>query len=219
MTEPPLFAEVTQLIRDGHRTQAVELLMAAISELPTEWHRKAYGLAGLAWYFDARYPEAVGMFGAAAAGSEIPEDHFNVAMAKVKVGDIPGAHASWQRCFDLSYQHQDAPATSSFFQKKLLFAQALLVAGAPDERGLDLLERQLMGFFTHHHITDASFWGLRGVPALEEVLPLTKDYYRAMGRSEAEWHTLCDQISPDMDEEGQAYVAQLRGWGGPPAAS
>ncbi len=219
MTEPQILAEATQLIRDGQRTQAVEQLMAAIPDLPQAWHRKAYGLAGLAWYFDGRYPEALGMFGAAAAQSEIPEDHFNVAMAKVKVGDIPGAHESWQRCFDLSYQHQDAPATSSFFQKKLMFAQALLAAGAPDERGLDLLERQLMGFFTHHHITDASFWGLRGVPALEAVLPLTKDYYRAMGRSEAEWQALCDQISPDMDEEGQAYVAELRGWSGPAAAS
>lgn len=213
MTEPPIFARATQLIRDGQGQSAVEELLAELPALPAEWQRKAYSLAGLAWYFNGNYPEALRIFGAAAEGSEIPEDHFNVAMSRVKVGDIPGAHESWQRCFDLSYQHQDAPSSSTFFQKKLMFAQALLAAGAADERGLDLVERQLMGFFTHLHITDASFWGLRGVPALEEVLPLTKEYYRALGRGEAEWHLLCDQIAPEMDGEGQAYVAQLREWG------
>jgi hypothetical protein len=89
------------------------------------------------------------MFQVAANGSEVPEDWFNLAMAQVKLGFIPGAKESWQKVFDLSYAHKDAPETSTFFQKKLLFAQALHLAGACDEVGLDLLERQLMGFFTN----------------------------------------------------------------------
>ena len=48
-------------------------------------------------------------------------------------------------------------------------ARELIRAGRFDAavhlRGLDLLERQLLPFFTNHHVTDASFWGLRGVPA------------------------------------------------------
>ena len=145
-----------------------------------------------------------------AAGSDIPEDHFNQAMAQVQVGDIEGAHATWQRVFDLSYAHKEAPETSTFFQKKLLFAQLLRDAGACDARGLDLLTRQLMGFYTNYRVTDASFWGIRGVPAFEDVMLTTRDYYRAMGKPAEEWATLCDTIAGQVDEEGAAYCAELR---------
>ena len=148
--------------------------------------------------------------GVAAQDSQIPEDHFNQAMAEVKVGSIEEAHASWQRVFDLSYAHQDAPETSSFFQKKLMFARLLKDAGKCDERGLDLLERQLMGWYTHHHITDASFWGIRKVPAFEEVLDLTREYYRAMGRTQAEWSALLDSIGPEIDDDGRAFMETMR---------
>ena len=150
------------------------------------------------------------MFRIAATDSEVPEDWFNVAMAQVRTGDIEGAHASWQRCFDLSYQHQDAPESSTFFQKKLIFAEALLAAGHADARGLDLVERQLMGFFTHYRITDGSYWAMRGVPGFQEVIGLTRAYYEAMGRSRAEWDACCDAIAPAIDEEGQAVLEAAR---------
>jgi hypothetical protein len=70
-----------------------------------------------------------------------------------------GKHQEWERVFALSDEQQAAPETSTFFQKKLLFARALRDANACDGRGLDLRERQLMGFYTHYHVTDASFWG------------------------------------------------------------
>ncbi len=208
--EPRIFTRATEMIRGGQREQAAAELMAALPGMEARWHGKAYRLAGLAWYFDGRYAESLGMFQAAAEGSQVPEDWFNVAMARTHVGDIPGAHDAWQRCFELSYQHQDAPETSTFFQKKLLFAEALLSVGAADERGLDLLERQLMGFFTHHHVTDASFWGMRGVPAMEEVLDLTRRYYVAMGRGADAWRAFCDSVTPSVDSDGQAYLARLR---------
>lgn len=208
--QPPVLARATAMIRAGERAQAVDLLMAELPELAPQWHRPVYRLAGLAWYFDGRYAEALGMFQPAAAGSEVPEDWFNVAMARVKVGDIEGGHAAWEECSRLAYAHQDAPETSTLFQKKLLFAEALLAAGAADARGLDLLERELMGFFTHHHVTDASFWGMRGVPAMEDVLALTRRYYTALGRTADEWRGFCDSVMPDVDSDGQAYLATLR---------
>lgn len=220
MSEAPAALQRAEaLIREGNRRQAADELMAVLPDLEARWHPQAYTLAGLAWYFDGRYAEALGMFHAAATGSTIPEHHFNVAMAQVKVGDIEGAHASWQRCFDLSYQYQDAPATTSFFQKKLLFAEALLDAGAADPRGLDLLARQLMGFFTHHHVTDASFWAIREVPAMEAVVPLTLAYFRALGLGAAAWQAWCDEVTPALDSEGQAYMAGMReGYDIPPGA-
>ena len=210
MTEPAILAEATQLIRDGHRRQAVDRLLAAMPTLGEAWRRRAHALAGLAWYFEGEHPEALRMFRIAATDSEVPEDWFNVALAQVRTGDIEGAHASWQRCFDLSYQHQDAPESSTFFQKKLIFAEALLAAGHADARGLDLVERQLMGFFTHYRITDGSYWAMRGVPGFQEVIGLTRAYYDAMGRSRAEWDACCDAIAPAIDEEGQAVLEAAR---------
>ncbi len=210
MTEPAILAEATQLIREGHRREAVARLTAALPGLDAAWQRKARSLAGLAWYFEGAHREALGMFEAAAQGSEVPEDWFNVAMARVQVGSIEEAHAAWQRCFDLSYQHQDAPESSTFFQKKLIFAEALLGSGHPDARGLDLVERQLMGFFTHYRITDPSYWAMRGVPAFDDVLALTRRYYEAMGRSREEWVACCDAIAPTVDEEGQAVLEAAR---------
>ncbi|MBK6421737.1 MAG: hypothetical protein IPI38_02775 [Gemmatimonadetes bacterium] len=210
MTEPAILAQATQLIRDGQRREAVDRLMTALPGLGEPWQRKARSLAGLAWYFEGRHAEALGMFQAAADGSEGPEDWFNVAMAQVQVGDIEAAHAAWQRCFDLSYQHQDAPESSTFFQKKLILAEALLTAGHPDPRGLDLVERQLMGFFTHYRITDPSYWAIRGVPAFDDVLGLTRRYYEAMGRSRAEWEACCAAIAPTVDEEGQTVLEAAR---------
>ncbi len=211
MSEPPVFAEAATLVRAGAFAQAVNLLQGAVPELPVEFHRKAYSYTGLAMYLGGDYPNALGYFMNAANGSEIPEDHFNQALAQVRVGDIEGAHASWQRVFDLSYAHKDAPESSTFFQKKLMFAQLLRDAGACDERGLDLLTRQLMGFYTNYRITDGSFWGIRGVPAFEDVLLTARDYYRAMGKTEGEWIALCDTVAGQVDEPGAAYCAELRG--------
>lgn len=210
MSEPAVFADAAALIRNGQYEQAVNLLQAALPDLPGEHHRKLHGYTGLARYFAGEWAAALQHFQLAASGSEVPEDHFNVAMAQVRVGDIEGAHASWQQVFDLSYAHQQAPQTSTFFEKKLMFAQLLRDAGACDARGLDLLERQLMGFFTNYRITDASYWLMRGVPSFQEVLQTTRDYYQAMGKSQAEWDALCDGIAQSVDEEGQAYIAGLR---------
>lgn len=210
MSEPALFDEATALIRAGTYDHAVEKLMAGIADLPLEQHAKAYKLAGLAFYFGERWSEALGMFTVASNGSEIPEDWFNVAMAQARVGDIAGARLSWQKVFDLSYAHKDAPETSTFFQKKLMFAQLMLEVGAADELGLDLLERQLMGFFTNYHVTDAHFWLSRGVPAFQEVMEATRDYYRAMGKTEAEWRALCDRVAAEVDADGQAYCEELK---------
>jgi len=210
MSSPAVFADAVALIRNGQLEQAVNLLQTAVPGLPEEHHRKAHSYTGLAYYFSERWADALGYFMLAARGSEVPEDHFNQALAQVKLGDVEGAHATWQRAFDLSYTHQDAPETSSFFQKKLVFARALRDAAACDARGLDLLERQLMGFFTNYRITDASYWGIRKVPAFEDVLGTTRDYYRAMGKTEEEWLARLDSIAGQVDEEGQAFVDTLR---------
>jgi tetratricopeptide (TPR) repeat protein len=210
MSEPAIFAEAITLIQGKQYDAAIEKLMAAIAELPLKYHSKAYKYAGLAYYFSERWAEALGMFQPASNGSEVPEDWFNVAMAQARVGDVGGAKASWQKVFDLSYAHQDAPETSSFFQKKLMFAQLMLEVGAADELGLDLLERQLMGFFTNYHVTDAHYWLSRGVPAFQEVMSATRDYYRAMGKTEAEWGGLCDRVAAGVDADGQAYCEELK---------
>jgi hypothetical protein len=86
----------------------------------------------------------------------------------------------------------------------------MLEVGAADELGLDLLERQLMGFFTHNRITDTHYWVSRGVPAFAEVMEATRGYYRAMGKTAAEWAALCDRVAAAVDEEGQAYCAELK---------
>ncbi len=210
MSDPAPLAEARELIRAGRFDAAVERLVAALPDLPVEYHRQACAYAGLAHYFAARWTESLGYFQSAARGSEVPEDWFNLAMAKVKSGDIEGAHASWQRTFDLSYAHPGAPETSTFFQKKLLFAQALRDAGACDPRGLDLLERQLLPFFTNYHVTDASFWGLRGVPPLEEVLATTLDHYRALGKTPDEWQALLDRVAAKIDDDGKAYCEEMK---------
>ncbi len=212
MSEPAVFADAAALIRAGQYEQAVNLLQAAVPDLPAEYRRKAHSYTGLACYFGGQWSDALGHFMLAANGSQVPEDHFNQAMAQVRLGDIEGAHASWQRVFDLSYTHQDAPQTSSFFEKKLMFAQLLRDAGACDTRGLDLLERQLMGFYTNYRITDASYWLMRGVPAFQDVLQTTRDYYRAMGKPEAEWQALCDAIGDKVDEAGVADIAEVRNY-------
>jgi len=214
---PEAIRHARQLVRDGRYAEAVDHVHAAWPALAPEHHAAALTCAGLAHYFARRWAEALGYLRAAARDSEVPEAWFNVAMAQVQVGDVEGAHATWQRVFDLSYAHQAAPETSTFFQKKLLFAAALRDAGACDARGLDLLERQLLPFYTTHHITDASFWGLRGVPDFESVLDLIRDYYGALGRTEAEWHALLDGLAGELDEEGRAYCQALRSaW--PPGA-
>ncbi len=210
MTEPGLFAEATTLIRAGEYDAAVERLMAGIPELALKYHSKAYKYAGLAFYYSERWAEALGMFQLAANGSEVPEDWFNVAMAQVKLGWPAGAKETWQKVLHLSLAHQDAPETTTIFQKKLLFAQALQLAGVCDEVGLDLVERQLMGFYLNNHITDDHFWMSRGVPAFSEVMETTRGYYRAMGKTEAEWGALCDRVAAAVDEEGKAYCEGMK---------
>lgn len=211
MSDEALLTEAATLVRAGEFTRAVELLEDALPRLAPAARLNARRYIGLAHYFARAWAEALAQFEGIARETEVPEDHFNEAMARVQLGDIEGAHACWQRVFDLSYAHQDAPETSTFFSKKLMFAQLLRDAGACDARGLDLVERQLMGFFTNYRITDASYWGIRGVPAFQDVLLTTRDYYRAMGRSEAEWMQLCDEIAAKVDEEGAAFCAEVRG--------
>ena len=210
MTEPALFTEATALIRNQEYDTAVESLMAGIPDLPVEYHARAYRYAGLAFYFSQRWAEALGMFTVAANGSEVPEDWFNVAMAQVKIGYPAGALETWQKVFDLSYANQGAPETSTFFQKKLLFAQALHLAGACDERGLDLVEHQLLGFFLNNRVTDNHFWMSRGVPAFSEVMETIRDYYRAMGKPLSDWAALCDRVAAAVDDAGKEYCAGVR---------
>ena len=166
MTEPELFVTARELIRAGEYRTAIDQLMA-----------------GLAFYFNEEWAEALGMFTIAASGSDVPEDGFSIAMCQVKLGDTTGGLETWQKVFDLSYAHPGAPETGTFFQKKLLFAQALHDADACHPVGLDLLEHQLMGFFTNSHSTDPHTWGIRGVPQFDEVMKTTRDYYRQMGKS------------------------------------
>jgi tetratricopeptide (TPR) repeat protein len=210
MTEPGVLEQARDLIRRGERAAAVQQLLAAIPNLSGQFQRKAQSYAGLAFYFEQQWQDALKMFQAAAAGSEVPEDWFNVAMAQVRLGDIEGAHASWQRFFDLSYSHKDAPETSTFFQKKLMFAQLLLSVGAADARGVDLLQRQLLPFFINNRVTDTHFWVSRGVPDFQEVLTALRGYYRTLGKPEAEWTALCNQVAQAVDEEGQALCEALK---------
>lgn len=211
MSQDALFTEAATLVRAGEFSQAVDLLQRALPRLGRADKLNARRYIGLAHHFAQAWTEALAQFESVAQETEVPEDHFNEAMARVQLGEIEKAHACWQRVFDLSYAHQDAPETSTFFSKKLMFAQLLRDAGACDARGLDLVERQLMGFFTNYRITDASYWGIRGVPAFQDVLLTTRDYYRAMGRSEAEWMQLCDGIAAQVDEDGAAFCAEVRG--------
>ncbi|MDZ4864329.1 MAG: hypothetical protein SGJ01_12885 [Gemmatimonadota bacterium] len=211
MSESPILTEARELIRAGSYHPAIEQLMAGIAQLPVESHRKAYNLAGLAFYFNQEWAEALGMFQAAAKGSEVPEDWFSIAMCQVKLGDTTGGLETWQKVFDLSYAHPGAPETGTFFQKKLLFAQALRDAGACHPVGLDLLEHQLMGFFTNSHSTDPHTWGIRGVPQVDEVMETTRDYYRLMGKPLEAWAALCDRVAAAVDDEGREYCAGVRG--------
>ena len=97
VSNPAIFAHAVALIRNGRLEQAVNLLQTAVPGLPPEHHRKAHSYAGLAYYSSERWADALGYFRMAAKGSPVPEDHFNQAMALVNVGDIEGAHATWQK--------------------------------------------------------------------------------------------------------------------------
>ncbi len=215
MSEPPVLAAARELIRAGAYHTAVDQLMAGIAELPVEFHRKAYSHAGVAFYSNQEWAEAMSMFTVAAKGSEVPEDWFNVAMAQIRMGHPAGGLGTWEKVFALSYAHQDAPETSTFSRKKLLFARALLDAGTDASVGhpvgLDLLENQLLGFYTNHHTTDPHTWGIRGVPQFDEVMDTIRDYYRLMGRSLQEWTALCDRVAAAVDDEGREYCASVRG--------
>ena len=206
----PAITDAVALIRAGQTDKALNLLESALPDLPPEAQPEARKYAGLACYFAERWAEALEYFKAVAEGSEIPEDHFNVAMCLARLGEIEPAHAAWERVFALSYEHQDAPESSSFFEKKLMFARALLDTGAPDPRGLDLVGRQLMGFYTTNHITDPSFWGMRRVPDFESVLSATREFYRGMGKPESEWGAYLDGIVGELDEEGRALAEGMR---------
>ena len=145
---PDLFATAETEIRSGEFARAIGRLQGAIPSLPAAEQRRAHRLAGLAQYFQRKFAEALPHFLAAAEGTEVPEDHFNVAMTRAKLGQLDEAEAAWQACFDLSYKHQQAPETTTFFEKKALFAGELLEAGRPAPLAIDLLERQLLPFFT-----------------------------------------------------------------------
>lgn len=214
MNDPIVFSDAVALIRAGQTDHAINLLQAALPDLEPEQQRRAHTYAGLACYFAQRWSDALTHFQVVAKDSEVPEDHFNVAMCQARLRQVEEAHATWQRVFELSYAQQDAPETSSFFEKKLIFARLLKEAGACDERGLDLVARQLMGFFTTNRVTDASFWGIRRVPPFEAVLETTRDYYRAMGKSAAEWLAFLDGIARQVDDEGREFIETMRGeWG------
>lgn len=199
---PDLFATAEAEIRGGDYARAIGRLQGAIPALAPAEQRRAHRLAGLAQYFQRKFAEALPHFLAAAEGTEIPEDLFNVAMTQARLGKLDEAEASWQACFDLSYKHQQAPETTTFFEKKALFAGELLEAGRPGGLAIDLLERQLLPFFTNYHVTDPSFWAMRGVPALEIVLKLLRRAYKDSGRREADWAELCHRVADEVDSEG-----------------
>lgn len=209
--EPALLTHAREQIRAGEYRAAVDALMSGLAELPLEFHKKAYTYAGLAFYFNREWAEALGPFMFVAQDSDVPEDWYNVAMAQVMIGYPAGALESWQRVVDLTHTHKDAPETNTFFQKKLLFAQALRDTGACNDVGLDLLERQLMGFYTNYHTTDAHTWGIRGVPQFEDVMTTLRDHYRLMGRSLEEWAAVCDRTGAAIDDDGRALCTAMRG--------
>jgi tetratricopeptide (TPR) repeat protein len=211
LNDPIVFSDAVALIRAGQTDHAINLLQAALPDLEAGQQRRAHTYAGLACYFAQRWSDALTHFQVVAEDSEVPEDHFNVVMCQTRLGKVEEAHSAWQRVVDLSYAHQDAPETSSFFEKKLMFARLLKEAGACDERGLDLVARQLMGFFTTNRVTDASFWGIRRVPPFEAVLETTRDYYRAMGKPAAEWLAFLDGIARQVDDEGREFIETMRG--------
>ena len=66
---------------------------------------------------------------------------------------------------------------------------------------------------------DASFWSVRGVPSLEEVLDLILDYHHALGKRREDWRDLLDRVAAKMDESGKAYGEGMKTRRGPrPAA-
>jgi hypothetical protein len=89
-------------------------------------------------------------------------------------------------------------------------AQALRDAGACDPRALDLLERQLLPFYTTYHVTDASFRSLCRLPAFEGVLNATLDCNRALRKTRAEWEALLDRLAAGVDNEGKEYCEETK---------
>ncbi len=207
-TEGPV-TTARELIRAGNLDQGIQLLTDKLGDLCEADRRRAHNLLGLGFFFGGRFPEAFSWFTIAAQGSEVPEDWYNVALSQLKMGDPQGALTTWQRVFDLSYRHQDAPETCSFFQKKYFFAEALKDAGVFDERGFELLQ-QLVPFYLTNHITDPSFWGIRGVPSYYDVLRLMLEYYRGLDKSRAEWEEFCDRIVRSVDTEGGEFAEELK---------
>ena len=198
-----------ELIRAGQHDEAIELLTAKLAELPDEDRPEAHNVLGLAFYFGGQYPEAFSWFAIAAQGTAIPELWFNLAMSQMKIGDLEGGLTTWQQVVDLSYSHQDAPETSTFFEKKLLFAEALAEAGLCDSRGLAILQ-ELVPFYTNNHITDTQFWASRGVPTFRQVVELALRYYRGMKKSKAEWDAFLDGVEGKVDTEGRQVVGEVR---------
>src|SRR5438876_2061218 len=60
MSDPAPLAEARELIRAGRFDAAVERLVAALPDLPVEYHRQACAYAGLAHYFAERWTESLG---------------------------------------------------------------------------------------------------------------------------------------------------------------
>ena len=58
MRDPAPLAEARELIRAGRFDAAVERLVAALPDLPVEYHRQACAYAGFAHYFAERWTES-----------------------------------------------------------------------------------------------------------------------------------------------------------------
>lgn len=57
------------------------------------------------------------------------------------------------------------------------------------------------------------------MPAFEEVLGATLEYYRKLGRTREEWRALLDRVAPEVDGEGKACCEEMKTrWASPPTS-
>jgi hypothetical protein len=57
------------------------------------------------------------------------------------------------------------------------------------------------------------------MPALQEVVGTTLDYYRALGKTREDWRALLDGVAAGVGEEGKAYGEEMKTrWASPTAA-
>src|SRR2546430_15481322 len=111
MSDPAPLAEARELIRAGRFDAAVERLVAALPDLPVEYHRQACAYAGFAHYFAERWTESLGYFQSAARGARCPRTgsispwprpRVEISKARTRAGSAPSISAMRARALPIT---------------------------------------------------------------------------------------------------------------------